>query len=109
MGAQVHGGGGKGNHEVINSYEGDHSSLETQGQIVGTRESLNGRRKKSAKKSLERGEEPLWTNSHRTSSKRLASFWLLIGARKSLYFSAQSQGSWLGVRFACSNTEGYTK
>ena len=84
-------------------------TFETQGQIVGARESLSRRLKKSAKKSLERGKEPLGTKFYRTSTKRLVLFWLLIGARKSLYFSAQSQGNWVGVRFVWSYTEGYTK
>ena len=58
-------------------------SSETQGQIVGTRESLNGRKNiYGTKKSKERREEPLGTMSYQTSSKRLPPFWLLIGARK---------------------------
>ena len=48
--------------ELVISVEA--SSSETQGQIVGARESLNGRRKKSAKKSLERGK-----NTKRTPSQ----------------------------------------
>ena len=59
------------------------SSSETQGQIVGTRESLNGRKNiYKTKKSKERREEPLGTMSYQTSSKRSPPFWLLIGARK---------------------------
>ena len=38
-----------------------------------------------------RAEEPLGTLSYKTSSKRSQSFWHLIGARKSLCFSAQSE------------------
>ena len=38
-----------------------------------------------------RAEEPLETLSYKTSSKRLQLFWHLIGARKSLCFSAQSE------------------
>ena len=58
-------------------------SSETQGQIVGTRESLNGRKNiYGTKKSKERWEEPLGTMSYQTSSKRSPPFWLLIGARK---------------------------
>ena len=58
-------------------------SSETQGQIVGTRESLNGRKNiYGTKKSKERREEPLGTMSYQTSSKRSPPFWLLIGARK---------------------------
>ena len=46
-----------------------------------------------ARKSKERREEPLGTMSYQTSSKRSPPFWLLIGARKLLCFSAQSEGS----------------
>ena len=38
-----------------------------------------------------RAEEPLGILSYKTSSKRSQSFWYLIGARKSLCFSAQSE------------------
>ena len=44
-----------------------------------------------AKKSKERREEPLGTMSYQTSSKRSLPFWILIGARKLLCFSAQSE------------------
>ena len=37
-------------------------------------------------------EEPLGTMSYQTSSKLSRSFWPLIGARKLLRFSAQSEG-----------------
>ena len=47
--------------------------------------------KYGAKKSKERREEPLGTISYQTSSKRSPPFWLLIGARKLLCFSAQSE------------------
>ena len=47
--------------------------------------------KYSTKKSKERREEPLRTMSYQTSSKRSPPFWLLIGARKLLCFSAQSE------------------
>ena len=68
-------------------------SSETQGQIVGARESLNGRKNiYGTKKSKERREEPPGTMSYQTSSKRSPPFWLLIGARKLLCFSAQSEG-----------------
>ena len=40
-----------------------------------------------------RAEEPLGTLSYKTSSKRSQSFWHIIGARKSLCFSAQSERS----------------
>ena len=43
------------------------------------------------KKSKERWEEPLGIMSYQTSSKRSPPFWLLIGARKLLCFSAQSE------------------
>ena len=48
--------------------------------------------KYGTKKSKERQEEPLGTMSYQTSSKRLPPFWLLIGARKRLCFSAQAEG-----------------
>ena len=48
--------------------------------------------KYGTKKSKERREEPLGTMSYQTSSKRSPPFWLLIGARKLLCFSAQSEG-----------------
>ena len=59
------------------------SSSETQGQIVGARESLN--RWKNMAQSKERPEEPLRTMSYQTSSKRSPPFWLLIGARKLVF------------------------
>ena len=63
------------------------SYSETQGQIVGARESLNGRKNiYGTKKSKERREEPLGTMSYQTSSKRSPPFWLLIGARKLVFF-----------------------
>ena len=48
--------------------------------------------KYGTKKSKERREEPLGTMSYQTSSKRSLPFCLLIGARKLLCFSAQSEG-----------------
>ena len=48
--------------------------------------------KYSTKKRKERREEPLGTMSYQTSSKLSWSCWLLIGARKLLCFSAQSEG-----------------
>ena len=68
------------------------SSSETQGQIVGIRESLNGRENiYGTKKSKERRGEPLETMSYQTSSKRSPPFWLLIGARKLVFFWHQSE------------------
>ena len=67
------------------------ASSETQGQIVGARESLNGRKNMAQKKSKERQEEPLGTMSYQTSSKRSPPFWLLIGARKLVFFWHQSE------------------
>ena len=59
------------------------ASSETQGQMKGATESLNGRKNiYGTKKSKERREEPLGTMSYQTSSKRWLPFWLLIGARK---------------------------
>ena len=67
------------------------TSSETQGQIVGARESLNGRKSiYGTKKSKERREEPLGTMSYQTSPKR-SPFWLLIGARKTQVFWHQSE------------------
>ena len=68
------------------------SSSETQGQIVGTRESLNGWKNiHGTKKSKERREEPLGAMSYQTSSKRSPPLWLLIGARKTQVFWHQSE------------------
>ena len=59
---------------------------------MGTRESLNGRENiYGTKKSKERREEPLGTMSYQTSSKRSAPFWLLIGARRLVFFWHQSE------------------
>ena len=76
------------------------SSSETQGQLVGARESRNRR-----KKSKVRNEEPLGTQSYRTSSKQSESFWLLIGATKPLFLCAQSESSKTRSRFVCSYTD----
>ena len=43
------------------------------------------------KKSRERQEEPLGTMSYQTSSKRSPPFWLLISARKLVFFWHQSE------------------
>ena len=68
------------------------SSSETQGQIKGARESLNGRENiYGTKKSKERREEPLGTMSYQTSSKGSLPFWRLIGARKFVFFWHQSE------------------
>ena len=61
-------------------------SSETKGQIVGARESLNGRKNFGTKKSKERWEEPLRTMSYQTSSKRSPPFCLLIGQKNSKVF-----------------------
>ena len=58
---------------------------------MGARESLNGRKNMAQKKSKERPEEPLGTMSYQTSSKRSPPFWLLIGARKLVFFWHQSE------------------
>ena len=59
---------------------------------MGARESLNGRKNiHGTKKSKERREEPLGTMSYQTSSKRSPPFWLLIGARKLVFFWHQSE------------------
>ena len=70
------------------------TSSETQGQIKGVRESLNGQENiilYGTKKSKERREERLGTMSYQTSSKRSPPFWLLIGARKTQVFWHQSE------------------
>ena len=67
-------------------------SSEIQGQIVGAREKSKRAENNGTNKSKERREEPLGTMSYQTSSKRSPPFWLLIGARKLLCFSAQSEG-----------------
>ena len=67
------------------------SSSETQGQIVGTRKRLNGGKIYGTKKNKKRREEPLGTMSYETSSKRSPPFWLLIGARKLVFFWHQSE------------------
>ena len=67
------------------------TSSETQGQIVGAKESLNGWENMAQKKSKERPEEPLGTMSYQTSSKRSPPLWLLIGARKTQVFWHQSE------------------
>lgn len=54
------------------------------------RERLKGREKNDAKKSKERGEEPLGTMFCRNSSKRSRPIWLVIKARELLCFSAKS-------------------
>ena len=80
--------------EVIKTVlcSGFHASSENQGQIKGARESLNGRKNiYGTKKSKERREQPLGTLSYQTSSKRSPSFWLLIGARKLVFFWHQSE------------------
>ena len=48
-------------------------------------------RKNGTKKSKDQRKEPLGTMSYQTSTKRSPPFWLLIGARKLLCFSAQSE------------------
>ena len=47
--------------------------------------------KYGTKKSKEQREEPLGTMSYQTSSKRSPLFWLLIGARKLMFFWHQSE------------------
>ena len=78
-----------------------YSSSDTQGQIVGARESLKRVENNGAKKSKERGTKPLGIISYQTSSKGWRPFWLLIGATKLLCFSAQSEGCRPWSRFVC--------
>ena len=77
------------------------ASLETQGQIVGARESLNGpknmaRRKKKRTATRAPGdnvlpEKFLGTMSYQTSSKRSPPFCLLIGQKNTNVFWHQSE------------------
>ena len=84
-------------------------SSETQGQIVRARESLNGR-ENMARRKVKNGEKsPLGRMSYQTSSKRSSPFWLLIGDRKLLCFSAQSEASSPMGRFVYPYTEWYMK
>ena len=61
--------------------------------------------KNETKKSKERREEPLGTMSYQTSSKWSLPFWLLIGTRKLLCFSAQAEASRPMGRFVYPYTE----
>ena len=54
---------------------------------MGVRESLN-ERKNMARRKVKNGEKSSWGQT-----KSPPPFWLLIGARKLLCFSAQSEGS----------------
>ena len=80
-------------------HEGQVPSSETQGQIAEARGSLNRQKKTATKKSIVGREEPLGTRSYQTSSKQYRSFSILIGARNSLCFSAQSEVSRARSRF----------
>ena len=61
------------------------------GADSGGEEKSKRKEKYGTKKTKERREELLGTMSYQTSSKRSQPFWLLIGARKLLCFSAQSE------------------
>ena len=67
-------------------------SSETQGQSGGEGKSKR-EEKYGTTKNKERREEPLGTMSYQTSSKRSPPLWFLIGVRKRLCFSAQSEGN----------------
>ena len=68
------------------------TSSETQGQIVGARESLNGRKNMARRrKTKERRVELLGTMSYQTSSKRSPPFWLLIRQKNTKVFRHQSE------------------
>ena len=58
---------------------------------MGAKESRNTRKNMAQMKSKERREEPLGTMSYQTISKRSPPFWLLIGARKLVFFWHQSE------------------
>ena len=66
-------------------------SSETQRQIVRARWKSKQAGKYGTKKSKERPEEPLWTMSYQTSSKRSPPFWLLIGQKNTNVFWQQSE------------------
>ena len=73
------------NHQSSSSQ----ASSETQGQIVGARESLNGRENKVRKK-VKNGEKSPWGQClTRPVLKRSPPFRLLIGARKLVFFWRQ--------------------
>ena len=67
---------------------------ETQGQIVAQGKVGKGKKTKQnkrwAKKSQEQNEKRLGTTFLQSSSKQSRPFWLLIGRRKRLHFSAES-------------------
>ena len=75
----------------------------------GTDSGDEGKSKRAEKygtnKSKERREEPLGTMSYQTNSKRSPPFWLLIGARKLLCFSAQLLLNLADPLFECYFTE----
>ena len=82
-----------------------YASSETQGQIVWARECHN-RWKNMARRKVKNGETSPGDNILRDhNSKWLPPFWLLIGARKRLCFSAQSEGSRPMSCFVCPYTE----
>ena len=67
------------------------SSSETQGQVVGARESLKGR-KNMARRKVKNGEKNPWGQCLTIPvTKRSPPFWLLIGFRKLLCFSFSAQ------------------
>ena len=68
-----------------------HSILGDPGADSGNEGKSKRAEKCGAKKSKDRREEPLRTMSYQTSSKRSPPFWLLIGARKVVFFSHQSE------------------
>ena len=69
-----------------------YTSSQTQGQIVGARESLNGQKNKARRKVKNGQKSPRGQCLTRpVSSKRSPPFWLLIGARKTQVFWHQSE------------------
>ena len=81
------------------------SSSATQGQLVGAGKSLAGEKKIRAKKKSRRRIRAPGDKVLTDSSKRSEQSWLLIGARKSLFFSAQSQSRNTRSRFVFSYTK----
>ena len=67
------------------------------GADSGGEEKSKRAEKYGTKKSKERREEPLGTTSYQTSSKRSPPFWLLIGARKLVFFWHQSESAPIAV------------
>ena len=86
------------------TFAGLEPSSETQGQLVGTGKSLKRAKKNSGEKKSRTQRRAPGDNVLTDQFKRSGQFWLLIGARKPLYFSAQTQSSGTRSHFASSYT-----